>query len=196
MHFNSFLLLAIHAAAISAWKIPQGQEDGVYIVTANDDGTTNHTQIASLSTPQTQAPLARSVRTSISRIQRDQETERDLTYPETTNCLAYTLPAADTNTAFNALGASCHSVPTLTSLGQYSISGDVVVYWCNYPAQACSDCSTLGQSCSLEDLSISLQTYLTNACGSFIAGWTSWTRESYGQESISTDPGFCGNGIY
>jgi len=193
MQLRSIILLAINAATISGWKIPPGQANGVYSVEANGDGTFNHTLLPPPTTSHAQNSIARSVRaprTPISRIQ------RDLTFPETSTCLTYTLGATDNNNAYNALSGQCHGTPSLTSLGLYSVSGDVVVYWCNYPAQACSDCSTLGQSCSAEDLSLSIQTYLTGACGSFKAGWTSWVRESYGQESVSTDPNFCGNGLY
>jgi hypothetical protein len=190
MQLTSILLLAIHAAAICGWKIPKGQGDGVYRVDANDDGTFNHTLLSPPTISYAQSSLARAPGTPISRIQ------RDLTFPETTTCLTYSLVAANNNNAFNALSAMCHGTPSLTSLGMYSVSGDAVVYWCNYPTQACTDCSTLGQSCSPEDLSISIQTFLSGTCGSFVAGWTSWTRESYGQESVSRDPGFCGNGLF
>jgi hypothetical protein len=195
MQLTSILLLALSAASISnGWKIPQGQGDGVYRVEARDDGTLEHTLLA----PRTshshlgqRASKARAVRAApVSKYQ------RDLTFPEATTCRGYTLNAQDNNNAFNGLVEQCHGVPSLTALGIYSISNDVVVYWCNYPTQACADCNPAGQSCSATDAGISLQTYLAGECGSFVAGWTTWARESYGQESVSQDPGFCGNGIH
>lgn len=193
MQFISFLLLAIHAATISSWKIPQGQPDGVYRVDANEDGTLNHTFLLPPTTSHIQSSIARSIhnpRAPISRIQ------RDLTFPESNTCQGYTLNADNNNAAFNGLSKICgEGIISATAKGTYSISGDVVVYWCNYPDQACNGC-TPGQTCSATDASVSLQQYLTNACGSFVAGWTSWVREAYGQDSVSKNPGFCGNGLY
>jgi len=194
MQFQSFLLLAMSAATISAFKIPAGQPDGVYRVDVNEDGTDNHTFLLPPTTADdVQSTIARSIHNSKAPISRIQ---RDLTFPETNTCQGYALNKADNDAAFNGLSKICgEGIITTTAKGTYSISGDVVVYWCNYPTQACNGC-TPGQTCSPTDASVSLQQYLTDACGSYYAGWTSWVREAYGQDLVSRNPGFCGNGLY
>ena len=194
MQFTSSLLLALSAATvISAWEIPRGQPDGVYRVDANDDGTDSHTFLLPRTTAESSRSTSRSIHSSKAPISRIQ---RDLTFPETSVCQGYTLNQGDNDAAFAGLQSICNrNIVPATALGTYSISGDVVVYWCNYPKQPCNDC-TPGQSCSASDASISLQQYLSEACGSYVAGWTSWEQEAYGQDSVSRNPGFCGNGLY
>ena len=45
MRFSSIVATLALAASTSAWKIPQGTEDGVYKVETLPDGTTTHTKI-------------------------------------------------------------------------------------------------------------------------------------------------------
>jgi len=188
MQLKSILLLAFSAATVRSWKIARGQPDGVYRVDAKTDGTINHVL---LETPPSSERSIHAPRTPISRHR------RDLVFPESNTCLTYSLIAADNNAAFNGLSEICNTHTFgATALGTYSISNDVVVYWCNYPTQPCDDCGTAVQTCSAEDLSLSMQSFLSPACGSFVAGWATWARQAYGQESVSKDPNFCGNGLF
>jgi len=111
--------------------------------------------------------------------------QRSLSLPETTTCIFYSLNANDNNNAYNALVDFCTDGVSKPR-GAFAVSGDVVVYWCNY--------SNL-PSCNAADASFSIQQFQSMVCGSFIAGFIQWSGQAYGQEDLSKDPDFCGNGL-
>jgi len=190
MQLKIISLWAIATVAVSGWQIPKGLPDGLYRVDGNPDGTTNHTLLQTLlqSTLSGTTNIARGINSKkpASRIKRG---KRDLTFPESSTCQSYSLPANDNNIAFNGLANMCQfDTGTIDSLGAYFTSNDVVVYWCDYS-------KTLGHICSAIDESLSIQGILTNDCKAFVAGWVSWIGESYGQDSLSRNINFCGNGI-
>jgi hypothetical protein len=187
MKLDFLFVLAAAAVAHASWSVPKDLADGAYRVDVSDDGTHSFTLVQeTLTSPNIQAkPREITAREPATRFNRDR---RVLEGPEFVTCLDENLPTGDTNNAFNSLLSACND-PTrvgASPLGVFGLSGNIVVYWCNYSnIPICTD----------QDARTSIQTLLSQTCGSFVGGWTTWVGQSYGQENVLLDLGFCGNGV-
>lgn len=176
MYLKSMILFAIGAAAHSGWKIPPGQPDGVYKVTENADGTFDQTLLPTYSSRS--VPMVNSAKFARSLTSRQANIV----------CAGYAFSShSSVDISFHNLQYQCdYYGPVGGNRDYYSISGDVVTYFCNFGGGS--------TTCSSGEAYNVLVGGVTGACGSYWAGWGNPINRpvSYGYESVSRDKEFCG----
>ncbi|KZM18905.1 uncharacterized protein EKO05_0010399 [Ascochyta rabiei] len=157
MRFSSIVATLALTASASAWKIPQGTEDGVYKVDTLEDGSTVHTKIVDAADIDRSQPEVQGISLVPDETSSLQKRGNDQVW---CGC-GYNMVSGDCDAAVADLKTQLR--PSTINPGQayYSIRGKVVAFACNrgnrnwtvFP-------QNLGDS--LADI--------TNKCGWYIAG--------------------------
>ncbi|KAF2138621.1 uncharacterized protein K452DRAFT_290767 [Aplosporella prunicola CBS 121167] len=175
MLFSKFLQVVALAAAVNAFTIPEGTEDGVYAVKTDANGIDQHTKLADAT------PIEELEVTKPNRFNGLVRRDRKITCGGTKN-----LNHADTDAANADLDRQCGGAAgNFVASGHnfYAIRGNTVAFYCNFGGDNRCDSVTRAQYSSA----------ITSLCGAYNSGWgTSSGKLSYGYDVNSSK--FCGSG--
>ena len=179
MLLNTLLLLVTGAAA---WTVPADQPDGVYSVQADEFGGFKHTLIRHTATA-----TATNATPNLTTRSAKFHPKRDNTGSNNIDCGGYALSPSDLANAQRELENQCGNGAFVQGgLDFYSITGDSVVYYCNFSDDI--------NNCFASEASDAFARIVSD-CGPNNAGWDTIPArsDSYGYESVGAN--FCGRGV-
>jgi hypothetical protein len=175
MQFKALMAaICLVATPVMSWMIPEGQADGVYVVTSHQNGTLLHSKIGEIPSGPTlpsKAPLSRVMK-------RDYGLTETYCAPNQSADLDH----GNTDLANAALANGCGEGKTLSAAhGVYAQFGDVAAFFCNNKIGYDNVC--------IGEVHKVAQGMVTARCGWYRGGWAydNGAHVSYGYQ-YATNP--------